>query len=173
MKKNIDTRDMEEYIEANAASLVDSNDDKEALIQAAKSDVKMRKERAVRLQKLRRDKLRLSQRELALAVGANIRTLQSWERGRQDYPRSVEILMGLMSDMPTIKKKLLLENRDQNLIEEYESKNNSVKNEFVSASGLTKKTGTKKKPYIKRNRIEPIARGRHGARLRKRPVGSK
>lgn len=116
MKKNKDTKDLEAYLEANASKLIDANEENENLIRAAKADEKRRKDRAVRLQKLRRDKLHLSQRELARAVGANIRTLQSWERGRQDYPKSVEILMGLMKEMPTVKKKLLPDSKGKTTV---------------------------------------------------------
>lgn len=107
MKKTNDTKDLEAYLEAHADELVDSNEDNEEIIRAAKADDKKRRERAARLQKLRRDKLHLSQRELARAVGANVRTLQSWERGRQDYPKAVEILMSLMNEMPGVKRRLI------------------------------------------------------------------
>ena len=105
MKK--DTRELEEYLEANAEELVDSTENDVKLVRHAKEDVKARKARAIELQKLRREKLKLSQSELAKAVGANIRTLQSWETGRQDYPKSVEILMTLMNQIPTVKRQLL------------------------------------------------------------------
>src|SRR4051812_23040410 len=82
MKKNKETKDLEAFLEANASNLVDANEGNKQVISAARADEKRRKDRAARLQKLRRDKLHLSQRELAKAVGANIRTLQSWERGR-------------------------------------------------------------------------------------------
>ncbi len=107
MKKTNDTKDLEAYLEAHADRLVETNEDTETLVRAAKADDKKRRERAARLQKLRRDKLHLSQRELARAVGANVRTLQSWERGRQDYPKSVEILMSLMNEMPGVKRRLI------------------------------------------------------------------
>ncbi len=107
MKKNKDTIELEAYLEAHASKFVEGNESKASVFRAARADDKRRKDRAARLQKLRRDKLHLSQRDLARAVGANVRTLQSWEQGRQDYPKSVEILMGLMQAMPTIKKKLL------------------------------------------------------------------
>jgi DNA-binding transcriptional regulator YiaG len=107
MKKTNDTKDLEAYLEAHADDLVDSNEDNEEIVRAAKADDKKRRERAARLQKLRRDKLHLSQRELARAVGANVRTLQSWERGRQDFPKSVEILMSLMNEMPGVKRRLV------------------------------------------------------------------
>ncbi len=108
MKKQ--KNEFEQYLEANASKFIDSDEDIKKIIIAAKADEKIRKNRAVRLQRLRRDKLHLSQRDLARAVGANLRTLQSWECGRQDYPNSVEILMGLMDEIPTVKKKLLPNN---------------------------------------------------------------
>lgn len=107
MKKTSNTKDLEAYLEAHADKFVDSNEENENIIRAAKADDKKRRDRAARLQKLRRDKLHLSQRELARAVGANVRTLQSWERGRQDYPKSVEILMSLMNEMPGVKRRLI------------------------------------------------------------------
>ncbi len=107
MKKSDDTKAMEEYLEAHAAELADSDEDISELVRLAKVDDKKRKSRAVSLQRLRRDKLKLSQSQLAKAVGANVRTLQSWEQGRQDYPKSVEILMTLMNTMPEVKKTLL------------------------------------------------------------------
>lgn len=105
MKK--DTRELEEYLEANAEGMVDSMEDDAQLVRYAKEDVKARKARAAELQKLRKEKLKLSQSELAKAVGANVRTLQSWETGRQDYPKSVEILMTLMNKIPKVKRQLL------------------------------------------------------------------
>jgi DNA-binding transcriptional regulator YiaG len=107
MKKINDTKDMEEYLEAHASELVDADDDVEELVRLAKQDNKERKARAASLQRLRRDKLKLSQSELAKAVGANVRTLQSWETGRQDYPKAVEILMSLMNRIPGVKRELL------------------------------------------------------------------
>jgi DNA-binding transcriptional regulator YiaG len=107
MKKIKDTKNMEEYLEAHADELVDYNDENEEIIRHAVEDDKDRKARATALQRLRRDKLKLSQSELAKAVGANVRTLQSWEQGRQDYPKSVEILMTLMNKMPGVKKELV------------------------------------------------------------------
>lgn len=108
MKQKNDTKDLEAYLEENALKLKPSRVNKAAIVRAAKLDEKKRKERASRLQKLRRDRLHLSQSQLARAVGANVRTLQNWERGQQDFPTSVEILMGLMDENPSIKKKLLL-----------------------------------------------------------------
>jgi DNA-binding transcriptional regulator YiaG len=107
MKKEKDTKELEEYLEAHADDLVDSNEDYEELVNHAKEDEKARKVRAAALQKLRKNKLKLSQSELAKAVGANVRTLQSWETGRQEYPKSVEILMGLMNRIPGVKRELL------------------------------------------------------------------
>lgn len=107
MKKMKDTRDLEEYLEAHADDLVEFTEENEELIRHATVDDKARKNRAASLQRLRKDKLKLSQSELAKAVGANVRTLQSWEQGRQDYPKSVEILMVLMNKMPGVKKELV------------------------------------------------------------------
>ncbi len=107
MKKAKDTRNLEEYLEAHIDELVDFNEENEEIIRHATKDDTIRKMRAASLQRLRRDKLKLSQSELAKAVGANVRTLQSWELGRQDYPKSVEILMTLMNKMPRVKKELL------------------------------------------------------------------
>jgi DNA-binding transcriptional regulator YiaG len=104
-----DTKELEEYLETHADELIDAIEEDAILVRHAKEDVKARKSRAAALQKLRRDKLKLSQSQLALAVGANVRTLQSWETGRQDYPKSVEILMTLMNRMPKVKRELLSE----------------------------------------------------------------
>jgi DNA-binding transcriptional regulator YiaG len=111
MKKAKDTNELEAYLEAHASELKEAKEENGNLIRAAKMDEKRRKDRAARLQKLRRDKLHLSQRDLARAVGANLRTLQSWERGRQDFPKSVEILMSLMEEIPGVKKRLLPTNK--------------------------------------------------------------
>lgn len=105
MKK--DTKELEEYLEVHGDRLVDSLEDDLNLVKLAKEDVKARKARASELQKLRRDELKLSQSQLAQVVGANVRTLQSWETGRQEYPKSVEILMSLMNRMPSVKRELL------------------------------------------------------------------
>lgn len=105
MKK--DTKALEGYLEDHADELVESIDEDTKLVSHAKEDVKARKARAIELQKLRREKLKLSQSQLAQAVGANVRTLQSWETGRQDYPKSVEILMILMNKIPRVKQQLL------------------------------------------------------------------
>lgn len=107
MKKAKDTSELEAYLEAHVEDLVDYDEENDELVRDAKLDDKARKVRATSLQRLRRDKLKLSQSELAKAVGANVRTLQSWEQGRQDFPKSVEILMSLMSKMPGVKKALL------------------------------------------------------------------
>jgi DNA-binding transcriptional regulator YiaG len=107
MKKKNDTKGLEDHLEAHASELVETDDDLEEFISSAKKDNDERRERASYLQSLRRDKLKLSQSELAKAVGANIRTLQGWETGRQDYPKSVEILMTLMRQMPQIKRILM------------------------------------------------------------------
>jgi DNA-binding transcriptional regulator YiaG len=105
MKK--ETKDLEEYLEAHGDDLVDAPEEDLKLVKFAKADIKARKARASELQKLRRDELKLSQSQLAQAVGANVRTLQSWETGRQEYPKSVEILMSLMNRMPSVRRELL------------------------------------------------------------------
>ena len=65
--------------------------------------------RAQRLKELRKTELGLTQKDLAHAVGVNLRTLQDWELGRNPLPKPVEILMELMKDMPSVKKRLLAE----------------------------------------------------------------
>jgi DNA-binding transcriptional regulator YiaG len=65
--------------------------------------------RATRLKGIRKEQLGMTQKELADAVGVNLRTLQDWERGRTPTPKPVEILLSLMKDMPSVRKKLTLE----------------------------------------------------------------
>lgn len=67
----------------------------------------LQKFRAKRLKELRKNELGLTQKDLADAVGVNLRTLQDWELGRSATPRPVEILMNLMKKMPAVKKELL------------------------------------------------------------------
>ena len=107
MAKIEDTTELEKYLEANASQLVEADDDKRQYVKAAKEYLLKRKQRAQRLQNLRTKKLGLTQSALAIAVGANVRTLQSWESGRQEYPKSVEILMELIKDIPTVRKRLV------------------------------------------------------------------
>jgi DNA-binding transcriptional regulator YiaG len=107
MNKKNGTKELEEYLEAHASELVETDDDIEDFVNAAKKDNQERKARAAQLQSLRRDKLKLSQSELAKAVGANVRTLQGWETGRQAFPTSVEILMNLMRQVPQVKRMLM------------------------------------------------------------------
>jgi DNA-binding transcriptional regulator YiaG len=107
MNKKNDTKDLEEYLEAHASELVETDDDIEEYVKSAKKDNQERRARAAHLQSLRRDKLKLSQSELAKAIGANVRTLQGWETGRQAFPNSVEILMNLMRQMPQVKRMLI------------------------------------------------------------------
>lgn len=64
---------------------------------------------AHRLKEMRKNELRLTQKDLAMAVGVNVRTLQDWELGRSPMPKPVEKLMNLMKKMPSIKKDLLSE----------------------------------------------------------------
>jgi len=65
--------------------------------------------RAQRLKEMRKQELGLTQKDLANAVGVNVRTLQDWELGRSPMPKPVEILMNLMKKMPSVKKRLLAE----------------------------------------------------------------
>lgn len=69
----------------------------------------LKKFRAQRLKELRKDDLGMTQKDLANAVGVNLRTLQDWEMGRSPTPRPVEILMNLMKKIPAVKKELLAE----------------------------------------------------------------
>ena len=69
----------------------------------------LKKFRAQRLKDLRKNELGMTQKDLANAVGVNLRTLQDWEMGRSPTPRPVEILMNLMKKMPSVKKELLAE----------------------------------------------------------------
>ena len=69
----------------------------------------LQKFRAKRLKELRKNELGLTQKDLANAVGVNLRTLQDWEMGRSPTPRPVEILMNLMKKIPSVKKELLTE----------------------------------------------------------------
>jgi DNA-binding transcriptional regulator YiaG len=64
--------------------------------------------RIKRLKILRKQELRLTQKALATAVGANLRTFQDWEMGRSAMPKPVEILIELMRDMPSVRKRLLI-----------------------------------------------------------------
>jgi len=104
---NRNTEELEAYLEQNASTLVPTHDNLAHIKQAASEDMKKRQLRAAKLQGLRKRALKLTQKDLAKAVGANLRTLQSWENGRQDYPKSVEILMKLMNENPGIRKKLV------------------------------------------------------------------
>jgi DNA-binding transcriptional regulator YiaG len=63
--------------------------------------------RAQRLKELRKNELGMTQKDLANAVGVNLRTLQDWEMGRSPTPRPVEILMNLMKKIPAVKRELL------------------------------------------------------------------
>ncbi len=69
----------------------------------------LQKFRAQRLKEMRKEELGLTQKDLADAVGVNLRTLQDWELGRSPMPKPVEILMNLMKKMPSVKKRLLNE----------------------------------------------------------------
>lgn len=69
----------------------------------------LHKFRAERLKAIRKNELGLTQKDLAHAVGVNLRTLQDWELGRSPMPKPVEIIMNLMKDIPTVKKRLLAE----------------------------------------------------------------
>ena len=65
--------------------------------------------RAQRLKEIRKYELGLTQKDLAYAVGVNLRTLQDWEMGRSPMPKPVEIIMHLMKKMPRVKKHLMSE----------------------------------------------------------------
>ena len=65
--------------------------------------------RVKRLKVIRKDELGMTQKELAEIVGVNLRTLQDWEIGRSPMPKPVEILMKLMREIPTVKKRLIAE----------------------------------------------------------------
>ncbi len=69
----------------------------------------LQKFRAQRLKEMRKEELGLTQKDLANALGVNVRTLQDWELGRSPMPKPVEILMNLMKKMPSVKKRLLNE----------------------------------------------------------------
>ena len=69
----------------------------------------LQKFRSQRLKEMRKNELGLTQKDLADAVGVNLRTLQDWELGRSPMPKPVEILMNLMKKMPSVKKSLLKE----------------------------------------------------------------
>ena len=71
------------------------------------TEQQLKKFRAKRLQSIRKDDLGVSQKVFAQAVGVNIRTLQDWEMGRSTMPKPVEIILSLMRDMPSVRKKLL------------------------------------------------------------------
>jgi DNA-binding transcriptional regulator YiaG len=71
--------------------------------------------RMKRLKSIRKDELGLTQKALASAVGANLRTLQDWEMGRSPLPKPVEILLELMRDMPAVRKRLLFSNEYHDL----------------------------------------------------------
>jgi|GEM_PF-2040445 DNA-binding transcriptional regulator YiaG len=71
------------------------------------TEQQLKKFRAKRLQSIRKDDLGLSQKVFAQAVGVNVRTLQDWEMGRSEMPKPVEIILALMRDMPSVRKKLL------------------------------------------------------------------
>jgi DNA-binding transcriptional regulator YiaG len=72
----------------------------------------LQKYRARRLQAIRKKELGLTQKDLAEAIGANLRTLQDWEMGRSPMPKPVEILLDLMREMPLVRKRLLTINND-------------------------------------------------------------
>ena len=71
------------------------------------NEEQLKKLRAKRLQKIRKEELGLTQKLLAEAIGVKLRTLQDWEIGRSPMPKPVEILMELMREMPEVREKLL------------------------------------------------------------------
>jgi DNA-binding transcriptional regulator YiaG len=97
MNKNIDKYRVTRVLKHGARSSVLMNTEE------------LQKFRAQRLKELRKNDLGLTQKDLANAVGVNLRTLQDWELGRSPTPRPVEILMNLMKKIPAVKKELLAE----------------------------------------------------------------
>lgn len=71
------------------------------------SDTQLQLYRAQRMKEMRKKELGMTQKDLAVAVGVNLRTLQDWELGRSPMPKPVEKLMLLMKKMPTVKRYLL------------------------------------------------------------------
>lgn len=71
------------------------------------TDKQLQAFRARRLKEMRKQDLGLAQKELANAVGVNLRTLQDWERGRTSMPKPVEILLVLMKNVPSVKRQLI------------------------------------------------------------------
>jgi len=71
------------------------------------SEEELQKLQAMRLQKIRKEELGLTQKLLADATGVKLRTLQDWDIGRSPMPKPVEILMELMREIPEVKEKLL------------------------------------------------------------------
>jgi len=71
------------------------------------SDTQLQLYRAQRMKEMRKKELGLTQKDLAEAVGVNLRTLQDWESGRSPMPKPVEKLMILIKKMPIVKKHLL------------------------------------------------------------------
>ena len=71
--------------------------------------MELQKFRAQRLKEMRKKELGLTQKDLANAVGVNVRTLQDWELGRSPMPKPVEKLMILMKRIPSVKELLLNE----------------------------------------------------------------
>ncbi len=80
------------------------------------SELELQKFRAKRLQAIRKDELGMTQKSLADAIGVNLRTLQDWEIGRSPMPKTIEILMNLMREMPDVKERLLAASRQVNEI---------------------------------------------------------
>lgn len=71
------------------------------------TEKQLQKFRALRLKSIRKEDLGLTQKVFAEAVGANLRTLQDWETGRSEMPKPVEILLELMREMPSVRKRLM------------------------------------------------------------------
>lgn len=67
----------------------------------------LKKIRSEQLRKIRKEELQLTQKELADAIGVNLRTLQDWELGRNSASKPAELLMNVMRRHPEIRKELL------------------------------------------------------------------
>jgi DNA-binding transcriptional regulator YiaG len=67
----------------------------------------LRQEKALKFKDLRSKELGLSQFQLAQAIHVSPRTLQGWEGGRSLVPEPVLLLLQLMKDIPSIKKRLV------------------------------------------------------------------
>lgn len=109
LKSTNQLNEFESYLESHVDDLMEVTDfDRTQVEAAAKKDMARRRQKAQALQKTRKEKLGLTQAQMARAVGAKLRTFQSWERGRQSAPRSVEILTELMVELPSVRNRLIV-----------------------------------------------------------------